>query len=109
MHVEMPALVFGGPAPAPPPGTDAQTMLLVGEIRVQPGIIYQGVVADATNATSKVPAHATLPAPTAPQSAATASSTKNETKSQKPGFWARLFGGHKHLPRCAGVGCPASN
>jgi hypothetical protein len=122
-YVAMPAITFGGTAPEPPPGTDAQTMLLVREVRVQPGLIYQGVVADAaaastppSSATAKksAPPSATstdspsTPSPTTPLST-NPSPTTDQAKSQKTGFWARLFGGHKSLPRCAGVGCPASN
>ncbi len=122
-YVAMPAITFGGTAPEPPPGTDAQTMLLVREVRVQPGLIYQGVVADAAAASTppssasakkSAPPLATssaspsTPSPTNPSST-NPTSTTDQAKSQKPGFWARIFGGHKNLPRCAGVGCPASN
>jgi hypothetical protein len=74
MRVDMPPLAFSSSGPAPPPGADPQTMLLVREIRVQPGVVYQGIV----TAVAEPPA---TPA-------------KSQTKSQKPGFWARLFGRH---------------
>jgi hypothetical protein len=108
-RVDMPALTFGASSPAPPPGTDQQTMLLVSEIRVQPGAIYQGVVAPAATSSSETltsaapggsPSTAQTPVPPA---------AKHQAKLPKPGFWARHFGGHKSAPRCAGVGCSSSD
>ena len=74
MRVDMPPLSFGSNSPEPPAGADPQTMLLVREIRVEPGVVYQGLVAPAA------------------ASATSASTSANQAKSKKPGFWARLFG-----------------
>jgi hypothetical protein len=90
MRVDMPPLTFGSSSPAPPPGADPQTLLLVREIRVQPGVVYQGVIEPATTSASVPRANAAASA-----AARRASSpAQSQTKPRKPGFWARLFGLH---------------
>jgi hypothetical protein len=79
----MPPLRYTAGQPAPPPAPSPQTILLVREVRVQPGWRFTGQVVGLPSAHSK-------PGSTNPAQSAQGASVSSNVPTQHHGFWSKV-------------------